>query len=95
MNCKQGDLAVIVRSSCGNEGKVVHCIRLFTNTFSLPDGALVSGPTWEVDPPVRGWNGLLIPGVRDALLRPLRDGEGEDEMLRLVGLPNVDAPQAA
>jgi hypothetical protein len=31
----------------------------------------------------------------DDRLRPLRDGEGEDEMLRLVGLPTVDAPQAA
>src|SRR5574337_462291 len=28
LNCKQGDLAVIVRSYAGNEGKVVRCPRL-------------------------------------------------------------------
>jgi hypothetical protein len=33
--------------------------------------------------------------VTDESLRPLRGGDEQDEMLRLVGLPNVGAPQAA
>lgn len=28
LNCNQGDLAVVVRSECGNEGKIVRCLRL-------------------------------------------------------------------
>ena len=93
MNCKQGDIAVIVRSAGSNVGKIVRCVSLIPmHTFYLPDGSLVHGPSWVVEPPVRGWNGDSIPGVRDALLRPIRDSDGEDEMLRLAGLP-VDVMQ--
>lgn len=31
MNCKQGDLAIIVKSLAGNEGKIVRCLELETN----------------------------------------------------------------
>lgn len=27
MNCKEGDLAMIVKSKAGNEGKIVRCIQ--------------------------------------------------------------------
>ena len=95
MNCKQGDIAVIVRSSGSNAGKIVRCVSLIPMyTFRLPEGSSVHGPSWVVDPPVCGWDGLPIPGVRDALLRSIRDSDGEDEMLRLVGRP-VGVMQAA
>lgn len=95
MNCKPGDLAVIVRSTCGNEGKIVRCVSLFFHPgFLQPDFSIVAGPAWVVEPPVVGWCGDVLPGVRDALLRPLRDSDGEDEVLRMVGRP-VGTPQAA
>lgn len=95
MNCKQGDLAWIVRSTCGNAGKIVRCVKLLPALpFIQPTGVVVVGAAWVVDPPVVGWGGDTLPGVRDALLRPLRDSDGEDEMLRLVGRP-VGTPQAA
>lgn len=88
MNCKQGDLAVFVRSTAGNEGRIVRCVRLIAHSgFLARDGSVIGGPTWEVDPPIFGWCGDRLSGVRDALLRPLRDGEGADETLTWVGRP--------
>jgi len=88
MNCKQGDLAVIVRSSAGNEGKIVRCLSFLPSlTCRQLDGTLVTSPAWVVDRAIFGWDGYRLPGVRDALLRPIRDSDGQDEMLRLVGLP--------
>ena len=88
LNCKQGDLAVIVRSAAGNEGKIVSCVALTFETWGFG-----SGPRWVTDPPVSGCFTPVIP-VLDACLRPLRDNDGEDEVLRLVGRP-VGTPQAA
>ena len=86
--CKQGDLAVIVRSAGDNGGKIVRCVSLLPALpFRKPDGTIISGPAWVVDPHVVGWDGDRLPGVRDVLLRPLRDSDGEDEMLQLVGRP--------
>jgi hypothetical protein len=90
LNCKQGDLAVIVRSEAGNEGAIVQCMRL------LPPGTEgweTLGPRWMVDRVLNG-NCGPVRSVPDARLRPLRDSDGEDEVLRLVGRP-VGTPQAA
>ena len=88
MNCKQGDLAVIVRSTCGNEGRFVTCISLIPmHSFLQPDGRIIIGPSWVVEPPIFGWLGDKAPGVRDALLRPIRYNDGEDEILSIVGHP--------
>ena len=80
MRCKQGDLAVIVRSTIGNEGHIVECVRFHgTHTFA-------SGNTfhdcWEITPERRR---QFI--ARDSDLRPIRDSDGQDEVLRMVGLP--------
>ena len=90
MNCKQGDVAVIVRSVAGNEGKVVRCLELHPTPYAAQDGA---GPRWVTDPPIIGCAGW-IDAVLDANMRPLRGQEGEDEVLRLAGRP-VGTPQAA
>jgi hypothetical protein len=96
LNCKQGDLAVIVRSTNGNEGKVLTCLRLATFSEVSAQGFTGWGwPVWVTDaqiPCVWGYMTELYPDDR---LRPLRDSDGQDEMLRLVGLPNVDTPLAA
>lgn len=31
LNCKPGDWAVVVNSTCGNVGKVVQCVKVFTH----------------------------------------------------------------
>ncbi len=83
LNCRPGDLAVIVKSRAGNEGKVVTCLRL------IPGGPewIEPGPRWEIDRDVDSVMGYLVRSIADVCLRPLRDDEGEDEMLRIAGRP--------
>lgn len=89
MNCKQGDLAVIVRSLAGNEGKVVQCLRPVLNELHA-----FPGPRWLIDRAIPHSTQGATLTVADCALRPLRDSDGEDEMLQLVGRP-VGAPQVA
>lgn len=35
MNCKQGDMAVVIKSQAGNEGKVVTCLELMGSNPGL------------------------------------------------------------
>ena len=53
MNCKQGDMAVVVRSSAGNEGKVVTCLEYVGHVGLIEvDGVLHYLPSsdyWLVD----------------------------------------------
>lgn len=90
MNCKQGDLALIVRSAAGNEGKIVRCVEL-AGSWGGYDG---DGMRWVTEPPVRGMRGELAYPVLDCNMRPLRDSDGADEAMRIVGRL-VGAPMAA
>lgn len=108
MNCKPGDLAVIVRSTLGNFGKIVRVIGPSLSN-SVAFGTSVVDPAtgarwlrcmsefqWDVD----AFGSPLISDVvgervathtrrpfPDFALRPLRDNEDEDEMLRIAGKP--------
>ena len=94
LNCKQGDLAIIVRSQLGNAGRVVTCLRIASpENLRETFGSTMEkhGLIWRIDTPVKWSNwvrGVVeVPFMADEVLRPLRDSEGEDEMLRLVGKP--------
>jgi len=88
MNCKPGDLAVVVRSTVGNEGRIFKCLRL-ADPSEFP--FVFSGPVWHIDTEVN----VLIAGAykkrvalcEDAVLRPIRDNPGADETLTWAGLP--------
>ena len=85
LNCKPGDLAVIVRSSAGNEGKIVRCLELIpADKWLAEDGRVNSAPTWRIDIALRGWAGDFSRFVRDEQVRPIRDNDGEDETLQWV-----------
>jgi hypothetical protein len=105
MNCRQGDIAVIVRSQYRPDliGRIVEVLSLAPNgvAFRLPNGkphAALRGthPCWvcKFQSPVTAPcdYGLtvetLYAPVPDECLRPLRDGDGDDEMLRIAGNPN-------
>lgn len=95
MNCKQGDLAVVVRSGAGNEGRVLTCLRLASRAECKAEGfGWWAGAVWVTDAALACTYGPTTRLYPDSRLRPLRDGDGEDEVLRLVGRP-VGAPQAA
>jgi hypothetical protein len=83
MNCKPGDLAVIVRSAAGNEGKIVHCVRLAGEKVFLDSNLNRVGPfiCWEVSPPMICVLGNVQQFFADEFLRPIRDNDGTDETL--------------
>lgn len=85
MNCKPGDLAIVVMSLAGNEGKIVRCIRLVPGGKRWKEFGLCD--TWETDtmlPNIAGYENNLM---RDAQLRPIRDNDGEDETLQWAPVP--------
>lgn len=92
MNCKPGDLAVIVQAdNKANLGKMV-VVREF-----VPDAEFIDGPcadAWTFDGPVMfGVSGARVKRIQDYKLRPLRDSDGEDETLTWAGKPvDVHAP---
>ena len=102
-NCKVGDLAIVVRSTLGNLGKIVRVLESYRNGFRGPDGrGYASSPartTWIVE--CDGGlatkltnNGIVSLKVRafsDAGLRPIRDQEGDDETILWEGLPQGQA----
>ena len=74
MNCKPGELAIIIRAN-GEEskkyiGRIVKCLVAHDNYW------------WEVEGDI-GW----FIGVYDGNLKPLRDSDGTDEMLVITGKP--------
>lgn len=105
LNCKPGDLAIVVRSEYGNVGKIVRVIKPSLGNaaaqgteFREHDGQpwLKSNNDYlwfiECESGIRASNKktyTLAPG-RDISLRPLRNSEGEDEMLRVAGKPNKE-----
>ena len=87
MNCKQGDLAIVVSGYTARLGPVVLCEALARTGPESP-------ALWIVDrvlPHDYGGGSNL---EFDKHLRPLRNIDGEDEVMRLAGRP-VGTPQAA
>lgn len=87
MNCKQGDLAVVVTNNFGNLGKLVTCLRFATGEdykkYKVEDPM---EPAWVVDSLLMGSH-RLVPLVRDSSLRPIRDNPGQDETLSWAPVP--------
>lgn len=79
LNCKQGDVAWIVRASNpANLGKVVKCVTLLpAHLWNAPGGREYVAPGWVVDRPITTWSGQISNHVPDHQLRPIRD-PGDD-----------------
>lgn len=99
MNCKQGDMAIrvqtgqlvdVVRLFVGEEN--------FTDIAGTSFPFIHSGaPAWVVSSiggplevlcagPANGAKFMIFP-ISDKALKPIRDADGEDEMLRIAGKP--------
>lgn len=91
MNCKQGDLAVVVKSYRGFEGRIVRCVRLVGNREWVNLGVQ---PTWYVDPPfpVKDYPHHIA----DSQLRPIRDpgDDAQDESLSWLPVPSREKEHA-
>lgn len=83
MKCRVGDVAQIVRAD-NDPGCVGRIVRVVALRIAMGELA------WQVDPPVY-WHDKSGAALEvmwdDRDLRPLRDNDGEDEVLRLVGRP--------
>lgn len=86
MNCKQGDLAIVVGGK-RNQGKIVRCLQIWTDPHRDSDGRVFRSPAqiprWVTDPPLRSvyansGRPTHLCTIADVYLRPLR-GDLEDE----------------
>lgn len=91
MNCKKGDLAIIVSGSIPqNIGLIIRCDELVCGLWWKP-----GAPAWRVTDRAMwavmndGSIKFCQPPLRcyDEHLRPIRDDDGEDEVLRIAGKP--------
>lgn len=98
LNCKQGDLAIIVKSAHGNEGKIVQCLELLvTDRIIDANGKTlfyVGGvrAIWRVDRPItfaNAFDSVQVPYCSDDKLRPLRGDLTDDEIETTKELENV------
>jgi len=92
MNCKQGDLALIVQSSYGHEGKIVRCVELYVG-YSTYRGKRSHSPleaiVWLIDTPLQ--KGDKVNNLaNDCCLRPIRDQDGQDETLTWLDVPSKE-----
>lgn len=85
MNCKAGDLAVVIKGKDPQQiGKIVRCMRSTVDRFT-------GDPGWIVEPTLGKWR-----GVKDANLRPLHDSgdDAQDETLSWVPVPTTEGVPA-
>jgi hypothetical protein len=92
MNCKQGDLAVIVRSRAGNEGRFVTCLRLASKDELARAGYWlhIDKPCWILDAAINVTGGGQESIGLDEWMRPIRDNDGEDETLQWAPVPTKE-----
>lgn len=76
MRCKPGDLAIVVKSRAGNEGKIVTCLR-FVGEVPGFEG----NDYWRTDTVVLSRQGLPNSYFRDSYLCPLRGSDRQDQTL--------------
>ena len=83
MNCKQGDLAIIVG------GRFPQFIG---NIVKIDRPCIIYTKNWITDPP-KFDKGVMV-SFYDNHLNPIRDQDGEDEMIRIAGKPVIqELPQ--
>lgn len=77
LNCKAGDLALIVRSNLGNAGMFVTCVEI--DDFL---SAVLMRPIWVIDKEISLLNGEPSARISDCNLRPIRDQPGNESWFR-------------
>jgi len=99
LNCKKGDLAIIVRSDSGNEGKIVQCLELImtdhapdiTGSIRVFHGGVQA--IWRIDRSIKAIHNISrehreMKYCRDSQLRPLRGDLNDNSTHRKKELNN-------
>ena len=68
MNCKKGDLAIIIKSWAGNEGKIVTCLHYIGHIDGYAFG---EDDLWKIDRNLRTNIGRTVNVFPDAWLMPI------------------------
>jgi hypothetical protein len=87
LRCKVGDLAVIVKSAAGNEGKIVRVVKF---VGQAPSNHVPYNDMWEIDRKLPTNKGNLIDQISDSMLRPIQDSDLDDEALDWAGHPTKE-----
>ena len=88
-NCKQGELARIVRSQAGNRDKIVQCVRAIGPKRVLhADDTFTVEFLWEIDRDLPNIAGQMQRVMADSDLRPIKDQPGDDETFTIAGRPH-------
>lgn len=86
--CKVGDIAVITNADNKNNiGKFVTCEKYLGHIPVQGKYGSRVREAWHVSGNATTWNGAGFLAVPDEWLKPIRDNDGEDEMLRIAGKP--------
>jgi hypothetical protein len=86
MNCKPGDLAVIVYGP--SSGKVVRCLRIIGRFRTVyPGRSEWTDWWWAIDRPLPAVDGSEVScECNDSILRPIRDQDGDESFIRKVSV---------
>ena len=75
MNCKEGDLAIVVRA----QGVAAHLLGRLITVKKITSGMQI-GVYWTYEPAMYvGYE--IVTKIHDSALRPIRDNPGKDETL--------------
>lgn len=87
LNCRPGDLAVVVKTLNGEQvGRVVRCVTVVGDVFFTSG---LRATAWVTNPPLIGTTGMATV-CPDPWLRPIRDQPGEDETLTWAPVPHKE-----
>lgn len=86
MNCKQGDLAVVIEGAA--VGYIVTCVARYDGPWFDMDYE----PGWKVDRPIPKMGGRPEAFIYDKGLRPIRPqpDDAVDEVIQRVGTPHKE-----
>jgi hypothetical protein len=95
MNCKPGDIAIVISSG---EWTGINK-RILTELLGIPvrvtESYIRDSKTlWRMESDIDLYIGErkhTVVGIADQVLKPLRDNDGEDEIIALVGKPETVA----
>ena len=88
MNCKPGDLAIVVRARVpANLGRIIRVIVFNPNARFVNRPGVFGGWEYEGEELIPSEPGYRCRAVRDECLRPLRNQDGADETLQWAGKP--------
>lgn len=80
MNCREGDLAICIKSAAGNEGKIFKCVKGIGYIFFLDaDDRLFRDFAWQISPDAANFAGMKSDLMPDSFLKPIQgDGDVDD-----------------